>query len=459
MALTGIRSKFHPSESVASTLTQWIGCARVIYNAKCDEDRYLRLFAKKYLPVGTWPEIDKTYSQYKTELTPWLKECPSQILRNSATIWHRSYQRFKGGLGGRPKRKSRFSGNYIWLTKELFRIRLEGRMAFIELGTDKNPIGSISARFSRQRVPREQPKSIWIKKTNAGWSIAFSYEDGLQAEQSSTQEHLDYLRTLDRDELVNLITGIDRGVARPAQTSRSGQDPFAPSAKERHKARYREKLLRRYQRKLARQVKSSERRKGTIQRVANLHQKNAQVRENFWHQTTRQIVNESKVVVIEDLKLKNMTRRPKAKVSSITGKWEKNGASAKSGLNRSILGVGLGQFEQFLSYKMAMANKPLFKVAPHHTSQECACCGHTHPSNRQTQSLFVCKQCGNTNNADVNASLVIAKRAVDLILNSGTELTGTHKNVLRLRTDANSHKTQTAKAVRATSCLSKKKAA
>lgn len=454
MAITGIKSSFNPSDELGETLSQWIGCARVVYNAKCDYDRYLRGFAKKFMPIGTWPEVDKTYSQFKTELTPWLKDCPSQVLRNSATIWYHSYQRFFNGLGGRPKRKTRVTGNYVWLTQELFRIRWEGRMAFVELGTVKHPVGTIAARFSKKRIPNQNPKSVWIKKTNAGWSIAFSYEDGISLETSSCEEHLSYLKTLDEPTLLAMITPVDRGVARPVQTD--AEKPFQFTEQEKTKFKYRDKLVRRFQRKLARQKKGSGRRRITLVRIARLKEKDRQVRENFWHQTTRQIVDHSKVVVIEDLKLKNMTRRPKAKVCSITGKWEKNGARAKSGLNRALLGIGLGQFEQLLSYKMAMANKPSFKVSPHHTSQECANCGHTHPSNRITQSGFECNRCGHSDNADHNAALVIRKRAVNLILNSGMELAGAHGNVLRLRANANPSKTTAEKSKIAMDCLSKK---
>lgn len=455
--ILGIKSNFSPNQELGEILAQWIGCARVVYTAKCDEDKYLRTFAKKYMPVGIWPEINKSYSQFKTELTPWLKDCPSQILRNSATIWFHTYQRFFKGLGGRPKRKSRVTGNYIWLTSELFRIRWEGRMAFVEIGTAKNPVGTVTVRFSRKKIPNQNPKSIWIKKTNAGWTISFSYEDGIALEETSNEEHLNYLRTLKEGQLTQMITPVDRGVSRPVQTD--DEEPFRFTEKEKSKFKYRDRMVRRFQRQLARQKKGSNRRKTTLGKIAKLKGKDKDVRENFWHQTTRKIVDTSKVVVIEDLKLRNMTRKPKAKVSSITGKWEKKGAKAKAGLNRAILGVGLGQFEQFLSYKMAMANKPLFKVSPHHTSQECANCGHTHPSNRLTQSGFKCVSCGHTDNADHNAALVIRKRAVDLIKNSGTELVGIHKNVLRLRANANPSKTTAEKSNVAVGCTSKKKAA
>lgn len=105
--LTGIRYKAYPSDQQASVLSQWIGCARVIWNAKCNEDEYLRTFSRKYLPAGTFPEISKQYAHFKSEETAWLKKCPSQILRNSATIWHDTYSDFLKGRCGRPRVKRR----------------------------------------------------------------------------------------------------------------------------------------------------------------------------------------------------------------------------------------------------------------------------------------------------------------------------------------------------------------
>ncbi len=38
--------------------------------------------------------------------------------------------------------------------------------------------------------------------------------------------------------------------------------------------------------------------------------------------------------------------------------------------------------------------------------------------------MFSCGHCGHIDNADRNAAIVIKKRAINLILNSGTELAG-----------------------------------
>lgn len=112
---------------------------------------------------------------------------------------------------------------------------------------------------------------------------------------------------------------------------------------------------------------------------------------------------------------------PKVKQND-SGTWEKNGAHAKAGLNRSILDKGWHQLESFIQYKTYRAGKAWFKVAAYQTSQECAACSHTHPDNRKSQNRFYCVSCGHTDNADHNAAEVIKKRAIYLILDSGSEL-------------------------------------
>lgn len=78
--------------------------------------------------------------------------------------------------------------------------------------------------------------------------------------------------------------------------------------------------------------------------------------------------------------------------------------------------------EAFVKYKSVRLGKFWFKIPAHYTSQECAACGHTHPDNRRSQEWLVCVSCGHADNADRNAAEVIKKRAIELILHSGTEL-------------------------------------
>ena len=91
----------------------------------------------------------------------------------------------------------------------------------------------------------------------------------------------------------------------------------------------------------------------------------------------------------------------------------------KAGLNRSILGAAWGQTRTFTAYKARRSHKLSIDVTPYRSSQECAACGCISPDNRQSQSRFVCQDCGSIENADRNAARVITRRGVDLILSGG----------------------------------------
>ena len=80
-----------------------------------------------------------------------------------------------------------------------------------------------------------------------------------------------------------------------------------------------------------------------------------------------------------------------------------------SGLNRLILQQSWGKFFELLEYKLKRNGGTLVKVNPQYTSQKCSRCGHISKENRKTQAKFICEKCGNTLNADYNASLNILK--------------------------------------------------
>jgi putative transposase len=129
--------------------------------------------------------------------------------------------------------------------------------------------------------------------------------------------------------------------------------------------------------------------------------------------------------VFEDLRIPNMTRRPKARKDH-QGRWVRNGARAKAGLNRAILSSAWGQVVRYTEYKAWRAGKLVIHVPPAYSSQTCAVCGHVSPDNRPRQAEFVCLRCGHADNADHNAAVVIALRGIQKLL-SGDPLTNPRK--------------------------------
>jgi hypothetical protein len=50
---------------------------------------------------------------------------------------------------------------------------------------------------------------------------------------------------------------------------------------------------------------------------------------------------------------------------------------------------------------------PVAYINPAHTSQTCSQCGHSEKANRQSQSKFLCRSCGFSAHADLNAALTL----------------------------------------------------
>jgi putative transposase len=262
------------------------------------------------------------------------------------------------------------------------------------------------------------------------------------------------LQGFSEEELDKITIGVDRGIKRPVQ---AGDLYFDFSEDQKKKKQAKEKYIKRTQKRLSSKKKGSKRWKSTKRKISKAHEKIGNIRKDFCHKTSRSIVEQEniKVIVLEDLRTKQMTAKPKAKQDPATKKWLKNNSTTKARLNQTILDKGWNQLENYLKYKTYRAGKALYKVPAHHTSQECADCGHTHPDNRKKQELFHCICCGHSDNADHNAAKVIKKRAIKLIMDSGTELSS--KGILQDKGRGAAHKTRGAKANRARSKEASKK--
>ena len=81
----------------------------------------------------------------------------------------------------------------------------------------------------------------------------------------------------------------------------------------------------------------------------------------------------------------------------------------KSGLNRSILDAGWGEFRRQLEYKVDWAGGILIAVDSKNTSRRCPVCGHSAKENRLTQADFVCVACGHAGDADITAAVNILR--------------------------------------------------
>ena len=63
--LNGYKFRLYPDSEQQQTLLRWIGCQRLIYNAKVQEDRYYRRFQQRMVgTAGIEVPVDQQYSRF-----------------------------------------------------------------------------------------------------------------------------------------------------------------------------------------------------------------------------------------------------------------------------------------------------------------------------------------------------------------------------------------------------------
>ncbi|TDO33909.1 transposase [Kribbella sp. VKM Ac-2527] len=196
------------------------------------------------------------------------------------------------------------------------------------------------------------------------------------------------------------VVGVDRGVTVSAALS-TGELLTCPGLTDREQAR-----LKHLQRRLARCRPGSKRRRRVQAAIAKLHARAADRRRDWVEKTSTDVARRFDVIRVEDLRVAQMTRRPKPKSDpQRPGRYLPNRRRAKAGLNRGILANGWGDLVTRLEHK---ATGRVEKVNPAYTPQTCSVCGHCAPGNRESQAVFRCVACGHQANADVNAAVNIA---------------------------------------------------
>lgn len=191
-------------------------------------------------------------------------------------------------------------------------------------------------------------------------------------------------------------------------------DTLGRQVKPKRYYRQKQKRLAKLQRKLNRQKKGSKNQAKTRLQIAKTHEKIARQRKGFNHQLSTKIVKEYGAIAVEDINLKNITGKPKAKLREDGKGYKQNGAKRKAGLNKSLLDHGIGQLRTMIETKAACSGREFVKVKAAYTSQECAVCGHTSAENRTKKPMekFLCVACGHADHADRNAAINILNRGL-----------------------------------------------
>ncbi len=243
-------------------------------------------------------------------------------------------------------------------------------------------IGSIKVKLHR---PLEGTiKTCTIKYEAGQWYAVFSCE-------------VDESKPLP---LVESEVGIDLGITHFAALS---DGTFIESPKYCRKATC---GLKRKQQVLSKRKRGSHRRERARKAYAKAHRKIANQRRDFHHKQAKKLVQEHQTLVFEELAITTLSKRAKPKQDE-DGTYLPNGAAAKSGLNKSILDAGWGQFQQIVASKAAYAGRTVLKVNPRYTSQVCSQCGTVRK--KDLDERWHSCECGCELDRDTNAAINILR--------------------------------------------------
>lgn len=371
--------EIRPNNEQIRKIKQFCGCARFVFNkALAWQNEQYELdnnFKFSYTKIANLLPI------WKKELF-WLKDCHSQVLQQSLKDLESAFKNFFQKRADFPKFKKKG-------LKESFRfpqgckIEQENNRLYLP------KIGWVRYRNSREIVG--EVKNVTVSMKCGRFFVSIQTELEVKFEQEIPIHKGGEI-------------GIDMGIARFATLSNG--EFFEPlNAFKTYKGK-----LAKLQKQLKNKVKFSKNWLKLKAKISKLHHKIANCRKDFLHKISTQISKNHAMIYVEDLQVKNMS-------ASAKGTTEEHGKNVKqkSGLNRSILDQGWGEFRRQLDYKTQWMGGFLVAVPPQNTSRTCPCCGHTAKENRKMQAHFECVECGYTNNADVVGAINILVRGQAIV--------------------------------------------
>lgn len=352
---------------------------RELYNAALSERKDAYKYAGKSI---TYYDQQNDLPEIKHELRPEYQDIGSHVLQDVLNRLKKAFDNFfrrikNGEQPGYPRFQGR--NRYDSFTyPDGAGWKLEGNTLHL------TKIGDIKIKLHRPMIGKI--KTVTIKREVDQWFVTFSCEVEEPEKLPVSYEDV----------------GIDLGVTHLATLS-NGEMIEHP-----HYYRKAKKTLQMRQQALSRKKRGSHRRDKARKLVAKAHRKVARQRQDFLHKQSRKMVDRYQVLVFEDIQTKNLTRKPKPKKDETTGQYLPNGASAKGGLNKSILDAGWGMFVEFCVYKAAWAGRTVLKVDPRYTSQVCSGCGQVRKKDL-SERWHSC-DCGIELDRDVNAAINILER-------------------------------------------------
>lgn len=365
--------RLYPTRQQAKQLHYWRKLHCSLYNAAVSNRK------TQYKQFGhsvDYLEQQNSLPEFKT-VWPEYAELGSQALQATVKRVDFAFQRFFKLKAGYPKFKpSRTYRGWTYPAKSGWKAHTTGVNGYLDLTN----LGQIQMRGKARTWGT--PTTCTILFDQGKWYVSITVQ--CQPER----------------ELGKGVIGADFGCKTAAALSDGGKIE-APKflAEAQDKITQLSKQQRRKRKPQKRKVKASRRWRKAQTKIRKVKRQVKNKRHDWVHQVATDIARRNSIVVTEKINLKGMTRRAK------TGKRKHQ----KTGLNRSLLDVGIGMLKDAIEYKLVEGNgflihAPTRQLKP---TQRCAKCWELTPKTLSDR-LHVCSNpaCGHVEDRDINSAQV-----------------------------------------------------
>lgn len=359
--------KFRISPNVEQQvlLAKHFGATRFVFN------HYLNKRKETYLENKTslnyYDNANDLTLIKKDENYVWLKEINSQSLQSSLRNLDTAYNKFFRKQSKFPNFKSKYDKQSFTIPQSVV---IEENKLYIpkfKQGIDINLHRDIEGKILFGTIS---------KSTTGNYHISITCE----------VEYQPYLKTCSS-------VGIDTGIKDLAILSNGVVYENIKTLKTNLKK------LKYNQRQLSKKQKGSNNRLKEKHKLAKLHEKVTNIRLDYLHKVSTDIIKNHDIVCIEDLAVKNLMKNHK--------------------LAQAFSDVALGTFYSMLEYKANWNDKTIVKIDRFFpSSKTCSICGWIKQDLELKDRKWTCPSCNTSHDRDYNASQNILKQGLN-ILNSG----------------------------------------
>ena len=359
----GVRFRIYPNREQQNLINQTLGCCRFIYN----KGLAMRNEAYGNGEKSGYPQTSAMLTELKrTGGFAFLKAVDSIALQQSLRDLDRGFANFFQKRAAHPVFKSKRNHHQSYRTvNQGNNIRIVGRYVKLpKLGLVK----------IRQSMEVGKINNVTIEHTPTGKYFAVLNVEFEPQPRPNNGGSI----------------GIDVGI-REFYSDSNGNVVGNPKYLERSMR----KLIRE-QRRLSRKQKGSNNRDRQRVKVASVHEKVTNQRNDFLQKQSTMLIRENQTICIEDLRVRNMMRNHRLALHIGSASWSK--------------------FFGMLAYKAAWYGNDVVKVPTlYPSSQTCSCCGY---KDTAVKNLAVrnweCPGCHAVHNRDTNASINILNKGLQM---------------------------------------------